>query len=147
MVWRATPQEAKSTDGASRKAALRGRVEGGVPVGLLGYVDGEPTAWCSVAPRETYRRLGGPDGDGVWSVVCFFVPRRARGGGLMTAMLHAAIEHARQHGARVLEAYPVDPDSPSYRFMGFVPAYEALGFHEVTGTGKRRHVMRLNLTP
>ena len=43
-------------------------------------------------------------------------------------MLRAAIDYARKRGATALEAYPVDPDSPSYRFMGFVPAFERLGF-------------------
>jgi hypothetical protein len=55
-----------------------------VPTGILGYQDGEPIGWCSVAPRPTYRPLGGPpDGDpeGVWSIVCFFVTRRMRGRG------------------------------------------------------------------
>jgi hypothetical protein len=51
-------------------------------------------------------------------------------------------------GAKIVEAYPVDVDSPSYRFMGFVPAFEKAGF-EPTGQreGKRRHLMRLELTP
>lgn len=57
MVWRATPQEARRSDGASRKAAMAQRVGVGVPVGLLGYLDAEPVAWCSIAPRATYRRL------------------------------------------------------------------------------------------
>jgi hypothetical protein len=46
----------------------------------------------------------------------------------------------------VLEAYPVSPDSPSYRFMGFVPAFEARGFAPAGMAGTRRHVMRLALT-
>jgi hypothetical protein len=33
MVWRATPQEAKCKDGASRKAALQKRVCDGIPSG------------------------------------------------------------------------------------------------------------------
>lgn len=77
MVWRATPEEARDTRGASRKSALHQRVDGGVPIGILGYLHGEPVAWCSIAPRETYRRLGGmedDDGETVWSLVCFFVP-------------------------------------------------------------------------
>lgn len=61
MVWRATPEEAKRTDGASRKAAMSARIQGGVPVGLLGYLGSEPVAWCSIAPRSTYRRLVSDD--------------------------------------------------------------------------------------
>jgi hypothetical protein len=55
------------------------------------------------------------------------------------------VEHARRRGATVVEAYPVDPDSPSYRFMGFVSTFEAAGFREVGRAGARRHVMRLRL--
>ncbi|MGH7429499.1 MAG: GNAT family N-acetyltransferase, partial [Candidatus Methylomirabilaceae bacterium] len=80
MVWRASPAEARHTDGASRKAAMCARVLGGTPVGLLGYAEGEPVAWCSVAPRSTYRRLVGGDApdDGIWSIACFFVVRSLR---------------------------------------------------------------------
>jgi len=55
----------------------------------------------------------------------------------------AAVEHARSRGACVVEAYPVDADSPSYRFMGFVPTFEQAGFDEVGRIGTRRHVFRL----
>lgn len=152
MVWRATPAESRHTDGASRQAALRSRVAAGVPVGLLAYLDGEPMAWCSVAPRPAYRRLGGPedpdlDPSRVWSIVCFFVARGARGHGLMRHLLDSAIACARRQGAAVVGAYPVDPDSPSYRFMGFVPVFEAAGFTEVGRAGIRRHVMRLTMEP
>lgn len=147
MVWRATPQEAKHTDGASRKAAIAKRIAANVPVGLLGYTDGEPVAWCSVAPRSTYRRLvdNGSSDEGIWSIACFFVVRRLRGQGITQQIIKAAIEHAQSHGASIVEAYPVDPDSPSYRFMGFVPVFEKAGFCEVGRAGRRRHVMQLQV--
>lgn len=147
MVWRATPAEAKRKDGASRKAAIAARVSAGVPIGLLGYLDEEPVAWCSVAPRATYRRLTDDDGtdEGIWSIACFFVVRRLRGQGIIRKIIQAAVEHARAHGASLVEAYPVDPDSPSYRFMGFVPVFEEAGFSEVGRAGTRRHVMQLTV--
>ncbi|MBI3607254.1 MAG: GNAT family N-acetyltransferase [Nitrospirae bacterium] len=149
MVWRATPAEAKYTDGASRKAAMAGRVSAGIPIGLLGYLDGEPVAWCSVAPRSTYRRLvdDGSSDNGIWSIACFFVVRRLRGQGITQRIINVAVEHARSHGAAIVEAYPVDPDSPSYRFMGFVPVFEEAGFCEVGRAGSRRHVMQLTVRP
>lgn len=153
MVWRGSPEERR--DKVSRKAAMARRALSGEPVGILGYEGDEPVAWCSIAPRSTYRPLGGPVERGagqdtgappaVWSVVCFFVTRRLRGRGLMPRLLEAAVAQARERGARVVEAYPVDPDSPSYRFMGFVEAFEAAGFREVGRAGRRRHVMRLAL--
>jgi GNAT superfamily N-acetyltransferase len=149
MVWRATPQEGKRTDGVSRRRALQSRVRKHVPIGLLGYAHGEPVAWCSIAPRDTYRRLGGPDDDGdavlVWSLVCMFIRRDLRRQGITAQLIEAAVAHARSRGASVVEAYPVDPDSPSYRFMGFVGAFARAGFRTVGRAGKRRHVMRLDL--
>lgn len=147
MVWRATPAEAKHRDGPSRKAAMAGRVSAGIPVGLLGYVAGEPVAWCSVAPRSTYRHLTDDDSgdESIWSIACFFVVRRLRGQGITQRLIQAAVEHAREHGASIVEAYPVDADSPSYRFMGFVPAFQAAGFRETGRAGTRRHVMQLKV--
>lgn len=53
---------------------------------------------------------------------------------------------ARGAGASVLEACPVDPESPGYRFMSFVPVFAGAGFAEAGRIGARRHVMRLNLS-
>lgn len=75
-----------------------------------------------------------------------YIPRALRGRGLAHVLIAAAIDHARREGATVVEAYPVDPESPSYRFMGFVPAFEAAGFVEVGTAGSRRHVLRLTLS-
>lgn len=147
MVWRATPEEAKHRDGASRKAAMAGRISSGVPVGLLGYLDKEPVAWCSIAPRSTFRRLvndGTPD-EGIWSITCFFVVRRLRGQGITQRIIKAAVEAARSHGAAIVEAYPVDEDAHSYRFMGFKPVFEKAGFTEVGRAGTRRHVMQMKV--
>ena len=147
MAWREM-DERTSADGTARKKALHERVLNGVPIGLLGYMGGEPVAWCSVAPRETFLRLSkdqDDDEDGVWSVVCFFVRRDHRKSGLSARMLDAATQVAKTSGAKVLEGYPVDPDSPSYRFMGFTKLFEARGFRPLGRTGSRRYVMRLEL--
>lgn len=144
MAWREMANRT-GADNAARKAALRARVEAGEPVGLVGYVDGEPVAWCSAGPRETFRRLRDDQDDGeagVWSVTCFFVRRDRRGQGLSAQMLAAAEAEAKARGAKVLEAYPVDPDSPSYRFMGFVELYRQAGYEAVGRAGSRRHVVR-----
>lgn len=148
MVWPAAPAEIRKAKGPARKAAMTARIKKGVRVGILGYLDDEPVAWCSIAPRDTYRDLGGEDArpdEQVWSIVCFFIKREHRGQGLFNRLLLAAIRHARSAGATRIEAYPVDPDSPSYRFMGFVPSFEEAGFVEIGRAGGRRHVMRLTL--
>jgi GNAT superfamily N-acetyltransferase len=157
MVWRATPEEARRRDGPSRKRAMRKRVRAGVPVGILAYrggrstgqSDGQPVAWCSIAPRSTYRPLGGPEpapGENIWSLVCFFAARPLRGRGLTAMLIREAEAYARRRGATILEAYPVEHDSPSYRFMGQVETFRKAGYREVGRAGIRRHVMRKSLT-
>lgn len=148
MVWRATTEEGRGTSGAVRRVQMLGRIDRGVPVGLLGYDGEKPVAWVSIAPKSTYRRLKGPDplpGENVWSLACMFVGRRLRGQGLAHELIAAAVKHAREEGADIVEAYPVAPDAPSYRFMGFVPAFAAAGFAPAGMAGTRRHVMRLSI--
>ncbi len=148
MAWRTTPEEAKHHSGAERKPMIRARIDAGTTVGLVGSLAGEPVAWVSIAPRDTYRDLGGPeakDGEVIWSLACMYVHRALRGEGRGTELIGAAKAYAKKRGATVIEAYPVDPDSPSYRFMGFVPAFEKLGFKPAGKAGSRRHIMRLEL--
>ena len=147
MAWRAMENRSSSTP-ADRKNALHERVRQRKPIGLLGYLDGEPVAWCSVAPRDSYLPLSDRQDDGesgVWSVVCFFVRREHRSEGLTAKMLEAALQLARKRGATVVEGYPVDPDSPSYRYMGFVKLFRAQDFEAAGKAGTRRHVMRREL--
>lgn len=153
MVWRDKPPTPKGVTGSELKStlkgALRSRVTDGVPIGILGYCQRVPVAWCSIAPRSSYRWLGGVedhDGDDiVWSLACFFIKREFRGQRIADRLLQAALDYARDHGARIVEAYPVDPTSPSYRFMGFVSLFERAGFRKVGSAGSRRHVMRLSI--
>ena len=147
MAWRPMPDRVEA-DNADRKRALHERVEKRVPIGLLFYVDGEPVAWCSMAPRPSFVKLSDDQDDSeekIWSIVCFFIRRDHRKSGLSGRMLDEAITYARKRGARVVEAYPVDPDSPSYRFMGFVSLFKDRGFRPKGRAGSRRHVMRLAL--
>jgi GNAT superfamily N-acetyltransferase len=146
MAWRPLATKLRN-DVPARRAAMKALVDAGVPVGILAYHDGDPIGWCSIAPRETHRPLGGIDGGGeaIWSLACFFLKRDWRGSGHAAALLDAAVAYARQAGADLVEAYPVDPDSPSYRFMGFVDLFRRAGFTGVGRAGTRRHVMRLAL--
>ena len=145
MAWRHSSREHIGND--EKKRMMMARIDAGTPVGVVAELDGKPVGWCSVAPRETYRNLSKQQDDsetGIWSIVCFYVPRVLRGGGLASALLDAAIDHAFSKGARVIEAYPVDEAAPSYRFMGFRDMFVARGFHEIGTAGTRRHVMQLD---
>jgi GNAT superfamily N-acetyltransferase len=147
-VWRSVEALAAAERPATaKKQEMKRRISSAEPVGLLGYVDAQPVAWCSIAPRETYRAsmsdvLPDDETQNIWSIVCFFVSRPYRGQGMLQKMIAAAEEYAARHGATLLEGYPVDPDAPSYRFGGFVPAFEQAGYAPVDRKGARRHIMR-----
>jgi hypothetical protein len=72
MAWRATPAEIKHANSSNRKDQIAERIDSATPIGILGYPHSEPVAWCSIAPRSTFRHLvsiGTPD-EGVWSITC-----------------------------------------------------------------------------
>ena len=121
---------------ATRAGASRGRAPGQVA-----YRDGEAVGWVGLSPREDYERLehsvvlAPVDAKPVWSIVCFVVGRRARGRGVASALLGAAVDYAREHGATMLEAYPVDtgagrvPSADAYH--GTLSMFERAGFRVV----------------
>ena len=154
QVYRATGGTARQADRTELKAAMCERIHQAMQVGVLAYAGGEPIGWCSIGPRPTFPRLrtttvngaADPDDPSVWSLTCLFVPRRFRKRGLGARLLQAAIDHARTQGAAAVEAYPVDPDSPGYRFGGFRPMFRAAGFRELGRLGKRRYLARLDLS-
>ena len=154
MAWRRKPPPDSATGAAPKKQllkeALHERVARAVPIGIVACSEGEPVGWCSVAPRPTFRKLTGSqhsDNDpDVWSIVCFFVKRKMRGHGLSDMLLSAAVDYARESGAATVEAYPVDRQSPTYRFMGIVDQFSRIGFEYVGPAGSRRHIMRLELS-
>ena len=71
----------------------------------------------------------------MWSIVCFVVARIARGQGVATALLDAAIAYATEHGATMLEAYPVDTVNgrvpAATAFKGTLGMYQRAGFEVV----------------
>ena len=149
MAWRPIDKAVVEAEGRKRgrKLGLLALVKAARPVGLLMYRDDTPIAWCSIAPRETYRRLSGAEADGpVWSLACFFIKRPFRGQGLTSKLLERAVEYARAGGARYVEAYPIRPGTTSYRFMGYMPTFERAGFKFIKPAGTRRNVMLLKLS-
>jgi GNAT superfamily N-acetyltransferase len=142
--------------GAANKRALRSLVDGGCVPGLIGYEEGRPVGWISLGPREDYEKLRRSpvmkpvDDKPVWSIVCFFVDKRARGRGVSEALLEGAIDYARSQGATLLEAYPVDKDAPShpdFMFFGAKTMYDRAGFKEVARRKETRPVVRRALRP
>ena len=141
-------------------AAAEGVVEGRAP-GLVAYDGGDVVGWVSVGPRSDYERLihskvlAPVDDTPVWSIVCFVVGRQARGRGIASALLDAAIDFARDHGATMLEAYPVEvPDGEridsALVYKGTLAMFERAGFTVVdrrqwNATTPVRPIVRLAL--
>lgn len=157
MRWRLSSGEFRKLDSAGRKEAMRTAVRSGAPVGILGYIEGNPVGWCSVSPRESYSRLERSttiqriDARNTWSVICFYLDRGFRRQGLTVEFLRAAVGYARSQGAEVVEGYPVEPEldeegnwqpARSYRFMGYVSSFLKAGFQDVTPQGSPRQIVR-----
>jgi GNAT superfamily N-acetyltransferase len=130
--------------------------------GLIAYRDGRAIGWVSLGPREDYDRLAyskvlAPlDDTLVWSIVCFVVSRRARGKGVATALLDAAVAYARDQGASMLEAYPVDTGggrvSAASAFHGTLPMFKRAGFRvaarrQANTSTPVRPIVRLEIPP
>lgn len=142
MAWRMTKEELTKNSSTNRKKFIQQRVLDKIPIGLLAYLKKEPIAWCSIAPRETYQRLEGDESfENVWSIACFYIKKEFRDRGVVDLLVENAKKYAKENGAKYLEAYPVDPDSPSYRFMGFVKTFEKVDFTFLKKAGTRRNVM------
>jgi GNAT superfamily N-acetyltransferase len=142
MVWRMTKDELKQNNPACRKEFIKQRVWLNTPIGILGYFKNEAIAWCSIAPKETHQRLGGDENlKNIWSITCFYIKKEYRKKGLMKFLIKSAENYAKENGAEYIEAYPVEENSPSYKFMGFVKTFEEMEFKFVKMAGTRRHVM------
>jgi len=146
MAWRMTADELKKNTKKNRKGFIHKRVQAGIPIGLLAYSGSDAIGWCSIAPRDTYKRLGGDESlEKVWSIACFYIKREFRDQGLIDIFIAHAKKYAKKKGAKFIESYPVKPSSPSYRFMGFVNTFEKAGFDFVKKAGTRRNVMTSKL--
>ncbi len=163
IFWRARAKDFSEATPAVNRERLRALIEQGPPPGLVAIEDGRAIGWIGLAPRAEYRRIDhsrviprteGPD---PWVASCFVVSRDVRGRGVASALLAAAVDHARAAGAVALEGYPIDPaevaggrvrDTGAY--VGTRSMFERAGFGIVARTtsksgGAPRVVARLEL--
>jgi GNAT superfamily N-acetyltransferase len=140
------------TRAKANRAALKALVDAGHPPGLIGYRGKVPIGWVSIAPREEYARLRRSpvmkaiDEQPVWSVICFVVPAEYRGEGAARALLKGAVAYAKERGATLVEAYPVDRPARSkddHMWFGAKTMYDHAGFKEVARRKPQRPIVRL----
>lgn len=142
---------------ANREAMRRDVAAATLPHGLLAYANERPIGWCAVAPRRDYPRLrtmraarATTDEPGLWSVTCFVVRVGHRRQGVAGQLLDAAVDFARRHGARLVEAYPVDPKvrptGSSGLYQGTLSMYVKAGFEIVARPSDSRAVVRKSLS-
>ncbi len=154
-----------ASEASNRKvleSAVKTTAADGRAPGLVAYRDGEPIGWVSVGPRADYERLQHSkvlapiDDRPVWSIVCFVVSKSARKQGVARALLDAAMSYAREHGATLLEGYPVETDGQrlpaANAYKGTVGMFERAGFkvverRQANRTSPMRPIVRRRVRP
>jgi GNAT superfamily N-acetyltransferase len=127
--------------------------------GLVAYLDGEPVGWCAIEPRTAYESLvrnarvpwEGREQDkadgSVWALTCLFTRAGFRRRGISHALARAAVDFARERGARAIEGYPMTTTNAIVEelHVGTERAFAEAGFAEVSRPTLRRAVMRIEL--
>jgi GNAT superfamily N-acetyltransferase len=157
----AADESAPSRPRRDNRDALRQEIaRAAVPPGLVAYVGGEPVGWTRVGPRSDFPRVTAhralakvlADDPDAWWVTCFAVDSHYRRAGVGSALLEAAVEFAREHGATAVEGHPVDVAALTAArvggaalFTGTMAMFSEAGFTEIGRTYPSRPVMRLPL--
>lgn len=125
----------------------------GPPPGLVGYIDRRPVGWVQVGPRSDFPTLGRSrllkpvDEVEPWTINCFVVKVGERRRGIGRGLLESAIAYAKERGADVVEAYPVDGTRESVvdYFTGTLGMFDEHGFVEMIRRNDTRPIVRLRL--
>jgi GNAT superfamily N-acetyltransferase len=142
-----------------RQQTDAGHRESDTTSGLVAYLDDEPVGWCAVEPRTAYPgllrnsrvpwagRAEDKIDDSVWAVTCLFTRAGFRRRGVSRAMARAAVEFARERGARAIEGYPMTTKEVILEelHVGTRETFAAAGFTEVSRPTLRRVVMRIDV--
>jgi GNAT superfamily N-acetyltransferase len=146
-----------------RADRLRRQTECGHPrsattSGLVAYLDGEPVGWCAVEPRTAYGglvrnnrvpwegRAEDKADDSVWAVTCLLTRVGFRKRGVSRALARAAVDFARERGARALEGYPITTKNviTEELHVGTEGVFADAGLEVVSRPTLRRVVMRVD---
>ena len=152
MWWRLPGGRFKTQKGDGNHHAIKELVQSGIQPGILAYHERRPVGWCALAPRADYVRfersrvLKPVDDRPVWSITCFFVARSYRGQGVTGQLLKAALAHAKEKGAEIVEAYPIDPKkgrmADVFVYTGLASTFRKAGFAECARRSETRPIMR-----
>lgn len=155
MFWRLPRKEFDAGKGSGNKRALKRIVTTGKEPGIIAYLGKEPIGWCAIAPRADYsalersRILKPVDEQPVWSVSCLFIKKAYRRQGVSSQLLQAVIAFAANHGARIVEGYPVEPSMEKmpdpFLWHGVPSAFISAGFKEVARRSQSRPIMRFEI--
>jgi len=150
---------AEETGARQREQTRCGDPAAGTTSGLVAYLDDEPVGWCAVEPRPAYHGLLRPtfrihwegreedrEDETVWAITCLFARAGYRKRGISRALAEAAVGHAREHGARAVEAYPLVVKNviDEELHVGTESVFADAGLSVVSHPSKRRVVMRLD---
>ncbi|CAN7591104.1 GNAT family N-acetyltransferase [Bosea sp. LjRoot9] len=146
--------------GEGARLLFEERVRKGPPPGVLAFEGDMAVGWLQVGPRahipewNNPRRASTPLADAPaedernWAASCFFVRKGFRGKGVTADLLDGAISFARDSGARLLEAAPMDHEfkrSSEGLYVGAERVFLRAGFSEVARQKEGRPLMRLVL--
>jgi len=111
--------------------------------GVLAYDGGDVVGWAAVAPRAdtTFarnRKIPHIDDQPVWSLWCVRVRPGFRKRGIAAPLIAGVVDFARDHGAPVIEAYPVDNGNDrvnmTMAYVGTRKMFEQAGFEKAADT-------------
>jgi GNAT superfamily N-acetyltransferase len=162
--YKLRPRESfRSFPAEERAHRLREQTDCGRPdspstSGLVAYLDGTPVGWCAVEPRPAYTglvrnnrvpwagRAEDKTDDRVWAVTCFVTRAGFRKRGVGRALARAAVDFARERGARAIEGYPMTTKNVILEELhpGTEHMFTDAGFTEVSRPTLRRAVLRID---
>jgi len=152
MLWRRSAKQMEAGKGEGNRQAMKAVFEAGHVPGLIATHDDQAVGWIQIDRRSAFLRLAGSrtlqpvDDKEVWSVSCFFIDKRFRRQGLSLDLLTAATVWARDHGASIIEGYPIDTPKdkypPVYAWTGFLDTFKRAGFSEIARRSETRPIMR-----
>ncbi|TQN43195.1 acetyltransferase (GNAT) family protein [Blastococcus colisei] len=143
LSYRIPSRENLELRGPARGERVRQLVREDPPPGVLAFDGDEVVGWAAVHPRADTsfarnRRIPHVDDLDVWSLWCVRVRPGHRGQGIGHALVGGAVEFARDRGAPVVEAYPVDNDGAkvdlTMAYVGTRALFERAGFVKAADT-------------